>query len=60
MRIVPEVGVSRPAMRRSVVLLPQPDGPSSTTNEPGGAEKCDAVEGTDFAPVLGDSFELDG
>jgi hypothetical protein len=37
MRIVPAVGVSRPAMRRSVVDLPHPEGPSSTTNEPGSA-----------------------
>ena len=27
--IEPLVGVSRPAMQRSVLVLPQPDGPSS-------------------------------
>src|SRR3954451_8622486 len=32
--IVPEVGVSRPATIRSVVVLPQPDGPSSAMNDP--------------------------
>ena len=28
----PEVGVSRPAIIRSVVVFPQPEGPSSVTN----------------------------
>src|ERR1043165_1653686 len=32
--IVPPVGCSRPAMQRSVVVLPQPVGPSSTTISP--------------------------
>ena len=32
--IVPLVGSSRPAIMRSVVVLPQPDGPSSETNSP--------------------------
>src|SRR5438132_3671573 len=30
----PEVGNSRPAIMRSVVVLPQPDGPRMTKNEP--------------------------
>ncbi|MNI06014.1 hypothetical protein D3C73_589820 [compost metagenome] len=33
-RISPPVGVSSPAIMFSVVVLPQPDGPSSTTNSP--------------------------
>ena len=33
-RMRPEVGFSKPAIMRSVVVLPQPDGPSSVTNEP--------------------------
>jgi hypothetical protein len=33
-RIEPEVGLSSPAIRDSSVVLPQPDGPSSTTNWP--------------------------
>src|SRR5688572_21489732 len=32
--MVPAVGYSRPAIIRSVVVLPQPEGPSSTTNFP--------------------------
>jgi hypothetical protein len=30
----PSVGVSKPAIMRSSVLLPQPEGPSSTRNSP--------------------------
>src|SRR4051812_19732362 len=35
-RISPTVGCSRPAIIRSVVVFPQPDGPSSAKNEPCG------------------------
>ena len=34
--IVPEVGSSNPAIIRSVVVLPQPEGPRSAKNEPCG------------------------
>jgi hypothetical protein len=33
--IEPSLAVSRPAMQRSVVVLPQPLGPSRTRNSPG-------------------------
>src|SRR6266487_3256577 len=33
-RISPPSGLSRPAISRKVVVLPQPDGPSSDTNSP--------------------------
>src|SRR6266571_3664706 len=33
-RTVPPLGVSRPATQRSVVVLPQPDGPRRETNSP--------------------------
>ena len=33
-QIVPEVGVSRPATIRSAVVLPHPDGPTSTSSSP--------------------------
>src|SRR5947199_9441520 len=36
MLISPEVGCSRPATQRKVVVLPQPDGPSRTTISPAG------------------------
>jgi hypothetical protein len=34
MRIVPDDGSSRPASIRRIVVLPQPDGPSSVTSVP--------------------------
>src|ERR1044072_7953348 len=34
MKISPEETFSRPASIRNVVVFPQPDGPSSTTNSP--------------------------
>src|SRR6188474_1902686 len=34
--MAPAVGVSRPAIIRRVVVLPQPDGPSSAKNDPDG------------------------
>ena len=37
--MLPEVGVSSPATIRSVVVLPQPDGPSSAKNEPRGTSR---------------------
>ena len=34
MKICPEVGFSRPATKRKMVVLPQPDGPSNVTMVP--------------------------
>ncbi len=42
----PDVGVSRPATMRSVVVLPQPDGPSRAKNEPWGTSRS-----SDFTAV---------
>src|SRR3954452_20350535 len=39
MLISPDVGCSSPATQRKVVVLPQPDGPSSTTISPAGTAK---------------------
>src|SRR5882757_8745548 len=39
MLISPDVGCSRPATQRKVVVLPQPEGPSKTTISPDGTEK---------------------
>ena len=44
--IVPEVGVSRPATIRSVVVLPHPEGPSSAKNDPLGTSRS-----SDFTAV---------
>src|SRR6478609_8055708 len=38
-RIEPALGCSRPATQRSVVVLPQPEGPSRTTISPAGTAK---------------------
>src|SRR5215217_3120251 len=38
-RICPSSGRSNPAIRRSVVVLPQPDGPSSEKNSPDGMSR---------------------
>ena len=35
----PEVGASNPAIIRSVVVLPQPEGPSSEKNPPAGISR---------------------
>ncbi len=45
MLIVPAVGCSSPATQRSVVVLPQPEGPSRTTISPAGTAKTHAVNG---------------
>ena len=34
MKMLPDVGLSKPAIMRSSVVLPQPDGPSSEKNSP--------------------------
>src|ERR1700681_288433 len=39
MLIVPALGCSRPATQRSVVVLPQPEGPSSATISPAATVK---------------------
>src|SRR5215510_8359694 len=38
-RISPSVGCSKPAIMRSVVVLPQPDGPSIEKNSPAGISR---------------------
>src|SRR5262249_45575362 len=50
---VPLVGSLKPAMMRSAVDLPQPDGPSSDTNSPGGTSRSSRSRpSTAFAKVL--------
>ena len=45
---------------RSVVLLPHPDGPTSTTNSWSAMARSIAVDGLDAAGIdLGDFFEFD-
>ena len=42
--IVPSVGSTKPASMRKVVVLPQPDGPSSERNSPSPDLEVDAVD----------------
>jgi hypothetical protein len=52
--MAPEVGVSKPAIIRSVVVLPQPDGPSIEKNSP-----RDVIDLDDGAPcTLGGAVRL--
>ena len=50
---------SSPAMARSVVVLPQPDGPSSTTNSLVGDGQVELADDVDCAEVLLDVAKLD-
>src|SRR5690349_4910779 len=42
----PDVGSSRPAIMRKVVVLPQPDGPSRQKKAPSGMVKLDSLTAT--------------
>ena len=43
MRMAPALGSSSPAIMRSVVVLPQPDGPSRQKNSPSSTVKLDGL-----------------
>ena len=58
-RMRPLSGRSKPAIRRSVVVLPQPDGPSSEKNSPGVDLQVDAVDRGDVGEALPQLDELD-
>src|SRR5882757_10221122 len=61
MLISPPVGCSRPATQRSVVVLPQPDGPSSTTISPAGTAKLTpSIAGRPIANCLRRSVTSSG
>ena len=55
----PEFGISKPPSMRSVVDLPQPEGPSRVTNLPASMLEVQVVHGHVLAVALGDIFELD-
>ena len=48
----PDVGSSRPAIMRRVVVLPQPDGPSRQKNEPSGMVKVEFFTATKSPKAL--------
>ena len=51
---VPASGRSKPAISRSVVVLPEPDGPSSVKNSPSRDLEVDAVDRNHVAVGLAD------
>ena len=57
-RTVPRDWVSKPAMIRSSVVLPQPDGPSREMNSRGVIVEIDAVEDVVVAEALLDADDL--
>jgi hypothetical protein len=50
-RISPSVGLSKPASIMRVVVLPDPDGPSSVRNSPGGHVEREVAD-DEHAPVV--------
>src|SRR6478752_752453 len=51
-KILPSVGSSRPAIMRSVVVLPQPEGPSRQKNSPSFTVKVESFTATKSAKAL--------
>ena len=50
-RTRPVVGSSKPPIMRSMVVLPQPDGPSSVTSSPGSIVKSQGATAVTSRPV---------
>src|SRR5579883_929891 len=51
--MVPEVGCSRPAIRRSVVVLPHPEGPTRVSSSPGATVRLRSrTAATPFGKIL--------
>ena len=55
----PASGTSSPAMIRSSVVLPQPDGPSSATSSPDAELQADVVQRGEVAEALADVADFD-
>jgi hypothetical protein len=53
----PWVGLSRPAMMRNSVVLPQPEAPSSTMNSWSAMGQVDRVQGREGPKALGDTLD---
>ena len=53
------MGCSKPAIMRSVVVLPQPDGPSIEKNSPRWISKFGVVDRDEAAEALGHVVDLD-
>ena len=59
MKIEPAVTSSSPAIMRSIVDLPQPDGPSSAQNSPLPTVEIEIGDGGEVAVALADGAHLD-
>ena len=55
----PPSGRSKPAIMRSSVVLPQPDGPSRVKNSPASIAEADAVDGDEVAEAARDVLNLE-
>ena len=53
------IGLSNPAIRRSVVVLPQPDGPTKTTNSPSSMVQLRSFTATTVPKDFSDYDKLD-
>ncbi len=58
-RIFPEVGSSSPAIIRSVVVLPQPEGPSMTKNSPSSTVKVESLHRDEIGELLSEMLDAD-
>ena len=58
-RMRPSSGTSKPAIIRSVVVLPQPLGPSSEKNSPSPIASDHVVDRAALAEALADALERD-
>ena len=58
-RIRPAVGTSKPASIRSVVVLPQPEGPSREKNSPWCDREFDVINRDEVTELLGDPLNPD-
>ena len=57
---MPASGCSKPAMSRSTVVFPEPDGPSIEKNSPSQIVEIDAVDGRDRPEAAGETTQVDG
>ena len=58
--IVPAVGSSNPAIIRSVVVLPQPDGPMIEKNSPAAISQVEVAHSDAVAEALLDARDVNG
>ncbi len=58
-RMRPQLGSSSPAIMRNVVVLPQPEGPSMTKNEPSSTVKFEFLTAVKRSECLGNGLDPD-